>query len=88
MATTHQLCVVQDSEEQPLIVRFLPGLEMSEDRENGSRLGWLIDPQTRKVYVYRPRKRIETLDDPKRLSGDPELPGLVLKLAKIWDLES
>ena len=62
--------------------------KMEEYRENGARLGWLIDPQTRKVYVYRPRKRIETLDDPKRLSGDPELPGFVLKLAKIWDLDS
>jgi len=64
----------------------LPKLQekMEEYRENGVGLGWLIDPQGRKVYVYRPGKRMECLDRPKRLSGDPELPGFVLELARIW----
>jgi Uma2 family endonuclease len=64
----------------------LPGLQakMEEYRENGASLGWLIDPLQRKVYVYRPGQRVECLNRPKRLSGDPELPGFVLELARIW----
>ena len=64
----------------------LPTLQgkMEEYRENGAVLGWLIDPEERKVYVYRPGKRVECLNRPKRLSGDPELPGFVLELARIW----
>jgi Uma2 family endonuclease len=58
--------------------------KMEEYRENGTSLGWLIDPKGRKVYVYRPGKRVECLNHPKRLSGDPELPGFVLDLAPIW----
>jgi Uma2 family endonuclease len=57
---------------------------MEEYRENGAVLGWLIDPQERKVYVSRPGKPVECLDHPKRLKGDPELPGFVLQLAQIW----
>jgi Uma2 family endonuclease len=64
----------------------LPALQkkMEEYLDNGAILGWLIDPQERKVHVYRPRKRVACLDRPKSLSGDPELPGFVLKLARIW----
>src|SRR5258708_4576787 len=64
----------------------LPKLQekMEEYRANGASLGWLIDPQERKVHVYRPGKRVESLNHPKRLSGDPELPGFVLELARIW----
>jgi Uma2 family endonuclease len=64
----------------------LPKLQekMEEYRDNGASLGWLIDPDERKVYVFRPGKRVECLDRPKRLIGDPELPGFVLELARIW----
>jgi len=64
----------------------LPRLQekMEEYRENGAVLGWLIDPQERKVYVYRQGKPVECLDRPKRLKGDPELPGFALELAQIW----
>ena len=58
--------------------------KMAEYRDNGAELGWLIDPQERKVHIYRPGKRVEILNHPKRLSGDPELPGFVLELARIW----
>jgi Uma2 family endonuclease len=64
----------------------LPTLQqkMEEYRDNGASLGWLIDPEERKVHVYRPGKRVETLNRPKRIGGDPELPGFVLELARIW----
>lgn len=58
--------------------------KMEEYRDNGAALGWLIDPQERKVHLYRPGRPVERLNRPRRLSGDPELPGFVLELAGIW----
>ncbi|HZS05151.1 MAG TPA: Uma2 family endonuclease [Blastocatellia bacterium] len=58
--------------------------KMEEYIENGARLGWLIDPLERKVWVYRPNAAVECLDHPSTVSGDPELPGFVLPLGRIW----
>lgn len=52
--------------------------------ENGARLAWLIDPESRRVQVYRPDSAPEWLDAAASLSGDPELPGFVLPLDAIW----
>jgi Uma2 family endonuclease len=54
--------------------------KMSEYIENGARLGWLIDPQQKKVYIYRPNLAVEELDRPLTLSGENVLPGFVLEL--------
>ncbi|WP_230840480.1 Uma2 family endonuclease [Gloeobacter morelensis] len=59
-------------------------LKMQEYLDNGAQLGWLIDPQARKVEIYRPGLPVEVLDNPERLSGEPVLPGFVLNLAPIW----
>ncbi len=58
--------------------------KMVEYMENGVHLGWLIDPQNKRVYVYRPGQPVETLEGPDTISGDPVLPGFVLNLGKIW----
>ena len=58
--------------------------KMAEYMDNGARLGWLIDPQARRVYVYRPGQTVAMLDAPETVSGDPELPGFVLDLTEIW----
>ncbi len=58
--------------------------KMQEYIANGALLGWLIDRQQRKVYIYRPNRETEILDNPESVSGDPELPGFVLQMAKIW----
>jgi Uma2 family endonuclease len=58
--------------------------KMREYIENGARLGWLIDPGRRHVYVYRPNASVERLDDPDTISGDPLLPGFTLDLRQIW----
>ena len=58
--------------------------KMQEYVENGTSLGWLIDRQSRTVYVYRPDRAPEVLDKPDETVGDPELPGFCLKMAKIW----
>lgn len=52
----------------------------------GAQLGWLIDPSTKKVYVYRPAHRTKTLDSPVSVSADPVLPGFTLDLTDIWDV--
>ena len=58
--------------------------KMEEYIENGVRLGWLIDPQQRRVYVYRPGQPVGVLENPETVSGDPVLPGFVLNLQEIW----
>ena len=58
--------------------------KMAEYLENGVRLGWLIDPQSKQVYVYRTGQPVEILDKPDTVSGDPVLPGFVLHLNAIW----
>jgi Uma2 family endonuclease len=58
--------------------------KMEEWIANGVRLGWLIDPEPRHVYVYRPDAPVERHDNPETISGDPVLPGFVLDLREIW----
>jgi Uma2 family endonuclease len=58
--------------------------KMDEYISNGAGLGFLLDPKAKRVYVYRPGKAVESLDDPRTVSGDPVLPGFVLDLKDIW----
>jgi Uma2 family endonuclease len=58
--------------------------KMEEYIANGARLGWLIDPLERTVYVYRPGAEPERLENPSAVSGDPVLRGLSLNLDRIW----
>ncbi len=58
--------------------------KMQEYIENGASLGWLIDPANRRVYVYRPEKEVETLENPETVSGEPFLKGFTLNLKEIW----
>ncbi|MDY6937797.1 MAG: Uma2 family endonuclease [Cyanobacteriota bacterium] len=58
--------------------------KMQEYIDNGVLLGWLIDRKNRTVYIYRPDREVEVLEDPDALDGDPELPGFSLPMAKIW----
>ena len=59
--------------------------KMREYRDNGARLGWLIDPQSSRVEIYRPSQEVEILDAPTTLSGEDVLPGFVLDLKGILD---
>jgi Uma2 family endonuclease len=59
--------------------------KMREWMENGAKLGWLIDPQTRSVYIYRPGQTTERLIDPPRVEGESPVAGFVLELADIWN---
>ena len=64
----------------------LPKLQakMREYMDNGARLGWLIDPQNKRVEIYCPGKEVEVLESPMELSGKDILPGFVLNLRRVW----
>jgi Uma2 family endonuclease len=66
----------------------LPPLEdkMLEYVANKAQLAWLIDPLRRRVYIYRPGRVTEVLEDPETVSGDPELSGFVLQLKELWSI--
>jgi len=51
---------------------------------NGVRLALLIDPMANRVFIYRPDKPLETVDDPQSISCEPELPGFTLNVREIW----
>ena len=59
--------------------------KMEECRANGNRLGWLIDPDHRRVAVYRPDGSVVWHEQPSTIAGDPVLPGFVLHLTAIWE---
>jgi len=59
--------------------------KMEEYVENGARLGWLLDPEERKVHFYKPGESARVLNSLDKLSGEPVLPGFVLDLKQIWE---
>ena len=58
--------------------------KMKEYLENGTKLGWLINPKAKQVEIYRQGKEVEILDNPTTLSGEDVLPDFVLDLELIW----
>lgn len=60
--------------------------KMQEYLENGTQLGWLIDPQNQRVEIYRLGKEVEILQSPVNISGEDVLPGFVLDLQEIWNI--
>lgn len=58
--------------------------KLAEYIAQGAQLGWLIDPQSRSVYVYRSQTTVEHLENPETLSGEGVLSGFVLNLREVW----
>ena len=58
--------------------------KMEEWIAYGARLGWLVDPEESRIYIYRPDAEPEILERPDTISGEPELPGLEVDCADIW----
>ena len=62
--------------------------KMADYIAHGAALGWLIDPFRRQVHIYRPGVAPETLENPERVSGAPELPGFGFDVrARIFDVQ-
>ncbi len=58
--------------------------KMLEYRDNGVRLGLLINPQDRVVEIYRIDRAIEVIESGNSIDCDDVLPGFSLDLTKIW----
>jgi Uma2 family endonuclease len=57
--------------------------KMQRWMENGAKLGWLIDPYTRKVHVYQPGKELVTISGAS-VSGSGPVEGFTLDLERVW----
>jgi Uma2 family endonuclease len=51
---------------------------------NGAQLGWLIDPYTAMVYIYRPGQEPKTLHRPEVLEGEGPIAGFRLEMDRFW----
>ena len=52
----------------------------------GAELGWLVDPENRDVWVYRPGREPEQLERPSVVAGEPPIDGFGLDFTPIWEL--
>ena len=59
--------------------------KMIEYLANGARLGWIIDPDTRTVSIYRPGREVEILTGIESIDGEGPVAGFVLDLTSVWD---
>ena len=58
--------------------------KLQEYRENGAKLGWLINRKQKQIEIYRPEQVVEILNQPSQISGEDILPGFILDLTAIW----
>jgi Uma2 family endonuclease len=58
--------------------------KMQEYVDNDAQLAWVIDPEQKRVYVYRPGEPGQELNQPEKISGHPLLSGFELDLREIW----
>jgi Uma2 family endonuclease len=58
--------------------------KMLEYMDSGCRLGWLIDPKSKLVAIYRLGQAVEILTAPDSLSGADVLPGFLLDARFLW----
>jgi Uma2 family endonuclease len=59
--------------------------KMDEWIANGANLAWLIVPEKRTVYIYRPGIAAEELFDIDFVAGEGPVTGFRLELADIWE---
>jgi Uma2 family endonuclease len=50
----------------------------------GVRMGLLIDPQKKRVEIYRPGQEPEILEDPISIDCNEVMPGFSLDMSRIW----
>jgi len=58
--------------------------KMQEYMDCGVKLGWLINPDTKKVEIYRNGQDKQVLDNPSSISGEDILSGLNIDLTEIF----
>jgi Uma2 family endonuclease len=58
--------------------------KMQEYLDSGVKLGWLINPKTKIVEIYRQGQTKEVLENPRYLYGENILVDFILDLTDIW----
>lgn len=58
--------------------------KMQEWIDNGAELGWMIDPGSKTVTVFRPGREPEDLRGIAKLEGEGPVSGFVLDLRPVW----
>jgi Uma2 family endonuclease len=58
--------------------------KMEEYQRLGVKLGLLINPQNRKVEIYRSGQEPEILESPESIDCGAIMPGFVLSMSRIW----
>jgi Uma2 family endonuclease len=59
--------------------------KMQEYIENGAQLGWLIDPSTQTVEIYRPNREPGIRNGIETIDGEGPVQGFTLDLRPVWD---
>ena len=59
--------------------------KMADWIDAGVKLGLLIDPESKTAWLYRPDGSVRQYARPATLSMEPEMPGLTLDFAEIWE---
>jgi Uma2 family endonuclease len=59
--------------------------KMREYLEQGAQLGWLIDPETKTVEIYRPGGEVESRTGIDTLEGEGPVAGFTLDMKYVWD---
>ena len=58
--------------------------KMREYQRLGVRLGLLVNPQGKKVEIYRPRREPEILESPTEIDCSEVMPGFILSMSRIF----
>lgn len=59
--------------------------KMIEYLQQGAQLGWLIDPDTKTVEIYRPNGEVEKRTGISKVEGEGPVAGFVLDLTYVWN---
>lgn len=59
-------------------------IKMDEYQQLGVRLGLFVNPQDRKIEIYRPGKEPEILESPTSINCNEVMPGFTLDMSRIW----
>jgi Uma2 family endonuclease len=58
--------------------------KMQVYQQVGVRMGLLIDPQKKRVEIYRPGQEVEILEAPASIDCNEVMPGFSLDMSRIW----
>lgn len=81
-----QVCPDFVVEVRPDVDRIRPlQKKLEEYIQQGSQLGWLVDPENQTVMIYRPDREVEVRVGIHRIDGEGPVATLSVDLAKVWD---